>query len=131
MRYLPGGPYWARTQEPLNCLVFILPIVVAYEIGVATIGTDLLARNQMQNFLSRFGATAQHLPAALVITVLLAWHVLSRRRWRVDATVLVGMLLESALLALPLLCIGLLSQRLAVAAAMATPTMPGSALTGE
>ena len=28
------GPYWERSREPLQILVFVLPLVAIYEIGL-------------------------------------------------------------------------------------------------
>lgn len=110
------GGYFAEAQYPLNGLALIAPFLLAHEIGVAVIGTDLLAHNQLRRFLYQFGATGAHLSAALVVVVLLVWHVVSRRRWRVQGRVVVLMFAESALLSLPLLGISLLGQRLPAAA---------------
>lgn len=123
----PIGRYWALTRYPLNCLVFIAPLMLVYEISVAVMGTDLLARNQLQQFLDQLGATASHLSAALVAVVLVIWHIGTRHRWRVNGQVVCLMCLESAVLALPLLGIGLLSQRLGLAA-YATEALPGHRL---
>jgi hypothetical protein len=33
-----AGSYWSATRQPLPCLAFILPILIAYEVGVARLG---------------------------------------------------------------------------------------------
>jgi hypothetical protein len=133
MDRMPAGPlgrYWGATHAPLNCLVFILPFLVLYEIGVAGWGTDLLARTRLQSFLQQFGASAAHLSAVLVVAVLLAWQAVGRRRWKVDIMAVVVMYAESLVLALPLLGLGLIWGRMAGAAAVPTalaPSAPGLA----
>jgi membrane protease YdiL (CAAX protease family) len=114
----PLGRYWARTHYPLNCLLFVTPLIIAFELGVAamTTKTDLLAVNHLQRFLYQFGATAGHMPAALILVILLAWHAGTHLPWRVQGHVAGLMLVESALLAMPLLVISLLTKRMAAAA---------------
>ena len=115
------GRYWADTHAPLNCLVFIAPFLILYEVGVAGWGTDLLARTRLQSFLQQFGASAAHLSAVLVVAVLLAWQAVGKRRWKVGGTTVALMYGESLLLALPLLGLGLIWGRMAVAAAVGEP----------
>jgi membrane protease YdiL (CAAX protease family) len=112
----PLGRYWMKTQRPLNMLVFVLPLIAVYEVGVALDGTNLLARHQLKHFLAMLGGSAMYLPAMLVIVVLLAWQISSRHKWKVDAGTLAGMFAESILWALPLLGLALLSQRAQMAA---------------
>ena len=123
----PLKRYWAGTHAPLNCLAFVGPLIGLYEVGVAvTTDTDLLARMHLQRVLRELGATAAHLPAALVIVVLLAWHVRRRAPWRIRGRVVVGMYFESVLVALPLLGIGLLTQRLVLPAVAAAGAARGA-----
>ncbi len=120
-RLPPAGRegYWRYSQQPLNCLIFISPFLVGFEICVAAIGTDLLARNQLRQFLYYFGATGTHLSAALVVAVLGLWQAFSRRKWRTSFNVLAAMYLEAILLAVPLLGLGMLAQRMAGGGALA------------
>ncbi|MFO0973732.1 MAG: CPBP family glutamic-type intramembrane protease [Phycisphaerae bacterium] len=106
----PRG-YYGGTQRPLQCLAFLLPITVAYELGMAWLhrshavddGPDLAAQLVLQWFFSLFGATGYYLPGLALVAVLLAWHVASREQWRIEVPLLAGMSAESVLLALPLL----------------------------
>ncbi len=124
-RIRPPAPtpesYWGQTQRPLHCLVFILPMLAAFEIGVAIAGTDLFARNLLQGFLTQFGASAAHLPAALLVVVLITWHILSHHRWRIELHVLIGMAAEAMALAIPLVVIGALLNQLVAATAGVGP----------
>ena len=112
----PLGRYWVRTQRPLNCLLFVAPLIAAYEAGIALAGTDLLARNQLEQFLGQLGASAAYLPAGLVIVTLLAWQLLSSQKWRLDGGAVVLMYLESLAWAVPLLGLWAISRRLMMAA---------------
>lgn len=121
---LPNTPfwrYWKSTHSPLHSLVFILPFLLIYEFGVYAMGTDLLARNQLQAFLADLGATASHLSAALVVVVLLTWQAATRTPWRIRWSTLAGMVVESFALAMPVLALGMLSRNML----MAGLTTPG------
>ncbi len=110
------GRYWTDAQSPLQCLAFVAPFLVAFEVGVALIGTDLLARRQVYRILYQFGATAAHLSPVLVVAVLLAWQAVSRRPWRIEGGTLLFMVGEAIVLVPPLLGMHLLSQRILPAA---------------
>lgn len=102
------NPYWAQTRKPLANLLFVAPLLVAYEAGVALTGTDLLSRSHVQRFLSEFGAGAEYLSALLIVAVLLAQQVAGKHTWRLQPFVPVLMVLEAAVLAVPLLALRLL-----------------------
>lgn len=123
----PLGRYWLRTHRPLNSLVFVLPLIIIYEIGMALANNnELLARNQMGEFLRQFGASAGHLPAVLVATVLLGSHVAQRQKWAINGQTVVVMLAESILWAIPLLGIGLVGRVMAAATVGADPSSLGA-----
>lgn len=110
------GPlvYWAATREPLNCLVFLVPLVAFYEIGTlltrpaALVGSRLVAENVLNLLLEYFGATGMWLPGVLLVLSLLAWHFVARRPWRFRVHVPLLMAVESAVMAPPLYALGLL-----------------------
>jgi len=130
LRRRPQG-YLERTHRPLNCLVFVLPLLAAYELGAAFLGHRLLAVKHLYELLEVFGATGRLLPPLLVVAVLLIWHVLTRQGWRVDWRVLPGMLAESALLMVPLLLLMIVTDRALTAPAQAAGTGSHAALAGE
>ncbi|MFO0861586.1 MAG: CPBP family intramembrane glutamic endopeptidase [Phycisphaerales bacterium] len=110
----PQG-YWRLSMTPLHILCFLLPLILVYEFGslwylqdatgaMRTVG----ARRLLVRFFDIFGATSFHLPAITLVVVLLIWHVLNRDSWRVHPRVLLGMALESCVLVLPLLVLGLI-----------------------
>lgn len=113
----PAG-YWSLARQPLHCLAFVAPLLVAFEVGVAIGGTDLAARNLLQRFLTEFGAPATHLSAMLIVVTFLAWQLLARLPWRVEPYVLVGMAAEAMALALPLVGLGVIRGRLIAATAL-------------
>lgn len=121
-RAVPLGErrYAWLSQRPLHVLVFLLPLIVAYEVGSVLwlydaeqgVFETIRAHEQLMRVLGAFGSSAVFLPGILLVVVLLAWHLLSRDPWRVRPGVLGGMLLESALWALPLLVLGQMVQRI-------------------
>ena len=91
-------------------MFFLLPLLVIYEVALPVVGTDRLnnvatdiyARRLLHVFFEGLGVTAYHLPAIVVVVVLLCWHVARRDSWRVRPRLYVGMLCESLVLAMPL-----------------------------
>lgn len=103
--------YLTRSREPLHILVFLAPLVIAYEIGAALflsgadggVAKDIRAHRLLAETFEAFGVGGFYLPGILIVVVLLVWQLISRRAWRVRATTLVGMLLESMVWTMPLL----------------------------
>ena len=87
------SPYWTQTRKPLANLLFVAPLLVAYEVSVALTGTDLLSRSHIQRFLNEFGAGAEYLSALLIVAVLLAQQVAGKHSWRLRPSVLALMAL--------------------------------------
>lgn len=104
--------YWIETRQPLVSLVFLAPLLAAYESGVVWLGTD--AARPIQNgadWWMRGWLDAVGLGQPLVLPVLLAggllgWHLVGRRPWRVSGDTLVGMFAESLLFAFGLVLLG-------------------------
>jgi len=109
----PG--YWRLSMAPLHILVFLLPLIIVYEFGslwylqdATGVMRTVSARNLLGRFFDVFGASSFHLPAITLVVVLLLWHVLNRDSWRIRPSVLIGMALESCILMIPLLVLGLI-----------------------
>jgi membrane protease YdiL (CAAX protease family) len=107
--------YFARSQQPLEILVFLLPLIAFYEIGLLWVlrEGDRVLDNKAHDAIRRVFETigldpermslpALSLPGLLLVVVLLVWHVLTRRNWTVDLRTVGLMVCESACLALPL-----------------------------
>ncbi len=103
-RFLTTG-YWSESKRPLVSLVFLLPMLLVYEIGILVLGKDA-ARNGadmwLRNLLDLVGFTQYFLLPLLTCALLLAWHHTSRHPWRFSWGVFYGMVLESILFALAL-----------------------------
>lgn len=108
--------YAQRSREPLHILAFLLPMLILYELGsilyLSDPGVGLVriveAQGILAGFFRIFGVAGLHLPAVVLVVVLLLQHILSRHRWALRPRVLPLMALESAALALPLLLVALL-----------------------
>lgn len=105
VNFAPLWEYFNRSERPLTSLVFILPFLIIYELGTSYFSGGLLAASWLHRFLALFGASGRYLPAFTVVTVLLCWHLARRDSWDINPLHLGGMLLESLLLAVPLILI--------------------------
>jgi CAAX prenyl protease-like protein len=102
--------YFEQTNRPLTCLAFLLPLIVFYELGTRWCASDpvshveqrIIAFSLMQQFFSLFGVTGKYMPAAAVVSILLACHVVRNDGWSTHLAYLGGMVLESAIYAIPL-----------------------------
>ena len=107
--------YWLETRRPFCNLVFLLPLLLAYEIGVCLIGGaggDSIRNGAdawMRLGLQRLGVDLLWLLPALLIGALLSWQWVSRQPWRMSWDTLGGMLAESLLFAFVLILIGQLT----------------------
>jgi len=124
-----GLHYLERSEMPLISLVFLLPLVILYEVGTryfttaALHGRDeqIIAFSLMQRFFVFVGAGGRHLPALTVVFVLLAWHIARKDSWDIDIRVLFGMAVESGLLTVPLILLGIALPRYFPLAAITGP----------
>ena len=97
--YLAG--YWGESRRPFVSLVFIAPMLLAYEAGLLWLGPSGLRNGAdvwLRQLLNHLGFTHFFLLPVLTCGILLAWHHLQREQWRVGWLVLYGMLVESLLL---------------------------------
>lgn len=122
LQFGSGKSYFHRVHRPLQCLVFISPLLLLYQIGSAihpwqpgTPGSerwDVVAFILMQNFFHFFGAaTGTVLPPLAVIAILLFWHLARKDPWDFDPNLYAGMALESVVWGIPFFVIGLAIQR--------------------
>jgi membrane protease YdiL (CAAX protease family) len=96
--------YFQRTERPLANLMFLLPLLAAYELGTRQfVQNPIIAFALLQRFFAFFGATGKYMPSGAVVGILLTAHIYRRDPWRVKLSDLWKMGLESMALALPLL----------------------------
>jgi membrane protease YdiL (CAAX protease family) len=106
-----GDSYWVKSTRPLHVLVFLLPLVLAYELGSLLYLNDhgsgpelsVSAYKLFVDLFHAFRLAGASLPSLALLVVFLTWHVMSKDPWKLDANVLAAMFLESLAWTLPLL----------------------------
>lgn len=110
--------YGDLSKRPLHILLFLLPLVLLYEIGAAVflagegVIESIRAYRLLAEFFHRLGVSGLYLPGVAMVVVLLVWHLLRRDRWRARGGVLLGMLAESLFWTPPLLVLGQMVRRI-------------------
>jgi len=112
-----GQHYYYVTMRPWPSLLFLLPMLIIFEVGVYFSqngipggGSQLVAAYLIERIVDRFvdilGAGRLSyiyiFPGLAVIAILLGWHLAARHPWRFDLFVLPGMLGESLIWTIPL-----------------------------
>ncbi len=114
--------YWRQTRQPWPSLVFLLPLLSIYELGVFWLaGSDSAAARSgadvwLRSWLVTVGLDAAWWPPLLIVLGLLCWQLAARHPWRVSLDTLAGMFAESVLFAFLLVLLGQLQSRLFTAA---------------
>lgn len=107
-----GDDYWVQARQPLHSLLFLAPLLVAYEAGVLWFarGRDESLRNGadfwMRGWLQQTGLANPWMLPALVVGLLLAWQIAGKYKWRVSTGTLAGMTAESLLFGCCLIVVG-------------------------
>ena len=100
-----GSGYWSGTRKPLNCLIFVIPLLAAYEAGVIWLGgrdSDAFrsgADAWLRGGLEYLGLNRPWLVPTMIVVGLLVWHIAQHDPWRISLGTLGGMLCESLLFA--------------------------------
>jgi len=108
----PARDYWFFATRPLHVFVFLMPLLILYELGTifflrrAGAVEVIRAKLMLAEAFDALGPVGMHLPPFLLAGVLLAWHVISHDRWRLEPGVLPKMAGESVLWTVPLLVFG-------------------------
>ena len=142
---MPARPltsYWDRSQAPMQCLWFLLPLLVLYTLGTAVYAPEggdrlpaIYAERLLGRFFELFGATGYYLPPLVVVGVLVGMHATRPAgdpvtpEWKLWP----GMVAESILYALPLFLLGSLfsdAERVALWAMAAQAPAPAPAVLG-
>lgn len=100
--------YFQQSRRPLASLLFVLPLLAVYELGVALLGPQAILNGAdvwLRQLLQAIGVGSSFALPALIVGILLAWHHLTAQPWRVRATVLGGMAVECVALAVVLLAV--------------------------
>jgi hypothetical protein len=110
-----SGNYLQVAHRPLHCLIFLLPLIICYEVGTIYFASDAVQRTEhriiafsfLRNFFELFGATGRYLPALTVVFVLLTWHVARNDSWQIRWGAMVGMAIETAIFTFFLLALSI------------------------
>ncbi len=99
--------YAREAQRPLHSLLFILPLVIVYEVFVSRAAEtgqphSLVAYGFVADLLAWIGLAGAWVPPVTLVATLILWHWRRGDRWRVRWWVLPAMVLEGAVLAVPL-----------------------------
>jgi len=106
--------YFEQSERPLHSLIFVLPLIVLYQFSPTTNPAQLIAFELLDRFFRFFGASGLIVPPLAVVGILLVWHLARGDKWEVNLGTLLGMLLESALLTLPLFALAVAVSRFQV-----------------
>ncbi len=110
--------YLERTSRPVYAIVYLLPLIIFYELGTIFINTDVLSQTQvrvvafvwLQEMLRHLGFSGKFLwaaPALVVVVILLAYQLVSKKSWWVSFSDMLPMTIECVLLAIPLIVLSL------------------------
>ena len=110
--------YWQQTRRPWPSLVFLLPLLVVYELGVLWIGGRNAsairsgADELLRVVLDFVGLNAAWWPPLLIVIGLVSWQWVAKYPWQVSFETLAGMFVESVLAAFALIVLGQIQSRL-------------------
>lgn len=110
-------PYWRETQRPYCNLIFLLPLLFAYEFGISLaggVGNGEMFRNGadawIRLWMDQAGIHIVWLPPVLVVGILAVWQWTTRQPWKMSWETLGGMAAESLLYAFVLIMLGQLTE---------------------
>ncbi len=113
--------YRREIHRPLNQMLVIVPLLVFFQIGSMKLGSGLLVPQYLRVGLEFLGASGRWLPMFMIILVLLMQHIVRKDPLRISGWAGLGIVVESAGWALPLLAIGWITSVSPGQAEAATP----------
>ena len=108
--------YQKESIRPLVSLIFLAPMLIAYESGMLLLGSGTVRNGAdvwLRQSLQWMGFGQYFLLPVATCTILLAWHHLLREPWNINLAALPRMLFESIALAVFLLILAHLQGRIA------------------
>ena len=103
------GDYWDEARRPLASLLFLAPLLIAYETAVVSLSGAGLRNGAdawMRGWLGGLGFQFPWILPAAVAVSLIAWHMRRRDAAQFQVSTILGMLGESLLFALVLILCG-------------------------
>ncbi len=112
-----GKTYLDRTHWPLQCLIFLFPLLILYQVGITlhpwiprnTSEPVVIAFQLMLRFFAAIGTAGNYLPGLALVVVLVVWHLTRKDPWEFDPLLYCGMFGESVLWSLPIVFFALLA----------------------
>ena len=105
----PLSTYWQRSQRPLQSLIFLLPLLIGYEVASVLTAVPgqprlpkIVAESWLGDLFLQFGVTGTYMPLIIVVVVLLCMHLTHRDRLAFEPKLYFFMALESMAMAVPL-----------------------------
>ena len=108
----PAADYWVESKRPYASLIFLFPLLMAYEWGARWFDARQMsevrngADTWMKSWLMQVGVGLPWVLPVLIIGILCGWHFVQRYPWRISFETLIGMFSESLLGAILLLVLG-------------------------
>ncbi len=97
------GPPRGILARPLDALMFLLPLILCYEVSSLTQRDHVIASDLLRRFVELFGPAGMWAPGVVVVVILLATHMASGERWQIHWRRVGLMYVEAMVLAAPLL----------------------------
>ncbi len=112
-----GKTYLDRTHWPLQCLIFLIPLLILYQVGITlhpwvprhSSEPVVIAFQLMLRLFAAIGAAGNYLPGLALVAVLLVWHMTRKDPWEIDPLLYCGMFGESVLWSLPIVFLAMLA----------------------
>lgn len=103
--------YFTQSRRPLAALAFVVPLIIAYELGTWAFHLDVANQTEtrivaflwVRGLFDALGATGAFVAPLATVAMLLGWHIFARQPWNLRPTVPGAMAGEAFLLAIPLL----------------------------
>tara|TARA_B100000959_G_scaffold68598_1_gene72647 strand:+ start:72 stop:830 length:759 start_codon:yes stop_codon:yes gene_type:complete len=108
---LRSAKYSELSREPLYMLVFLLPLIIFYEIALYSSNAHIhiKAREHLVRFFELFDMPFTQglwLGGIAIITTLFIWHLFTGDRWKIQLHIIGGMAAEAIAFTVPLVVFG-------------------------
>ena len=123
--------YWRESALPLTSLVFVIPILLVYELGIVALGPMAMrngAEQWLRQLLNLVGCGEYLLLPLLTCFVLLGWQHVTTARWRFSFSTLLRMASETVAIAVGLVFLACLQTSLLSSLNITAPSPPPCAM---
>lgn len=91
-----SGRYLEQSERPLHSLLFVLPLIIAYEVWIHFQPQQrIVAFSLVQKVFGLLRASSIYLTPLAIVFILLFWHIARGDSWKVRLGTLVSMAVES------------------------------------